>query len=114
MGLKARTIGSRLGAGAAWIGVIVPPITWILYQQGIGELVYVACRSGGVPIGPLVGALCAIVCVLAGWTSWAQRGSATTHAQRFLGRVGAGLALLFTLGILVVMAATIVIPPCAR
>jgi hypothetical protein len=112
--MNAHALADWLKASAAWIGVIVPPITWILYQQGVGELVYVACETGGPPIGPLLGALCFGICGLAGWASWRQRTTATTKAQRFLCRVGAGLALLFALGVLIVTSATLVIPPCAR
>jgi len=114
MALNAHAVADWLKASAAWVGVVIPPVIWILYQQGIGELVYVACETGGPPIGPALGLACAAICGLAGWASWRQRDNAATRAQRFACRVGAGLALLFALGVLAVMGAALVVPPCAR
>lgn len=99
---------------AAWSGVAVPPLVWLAYQQGLGELVYVACTAGGPPLGPLAGAACAAVCLGSGWASWRRRREAATSARRFICLVGAGLGPLFALGVLMVMAASLVIPPCAR
>lgn len=105
--------GSRLRASAVWIGLAAPALAWLLYQQGLGGVVYVACGAGRA-VGLAVGAACVAVCLSAGWAAWLQRDSATTMARRFLCRVGAGAALLFGLGVLIVMIAVLVIPQCAR
>lgn len=111
MALKAP---APIGALAPWGGVAVPPLVWLLYQQGMGNLVYFACAAGGPPLAPLAGAVCALVCLGSGWISWRARRGAVTGARRFLYAVGAGFGPLFALGVLMVMAAALVIPPCAR
>lgn len=110
----ANRLSDRIKASAAWAGLVAPAVTWLAFQQGMGELVYIACEAGGPPAGPALGLLCAAICLLAGWASWRRRIEAVTMAQRFLCRVGAGASLLFALGVLLITAATLVIPPCAR
>jgi hypothetical protein len=103
-----------LGAARPWSGVVIPPLAWLLCQQGAATLVYDACGSAGPPVGPLFGAVSAAVCVLAGWLSWSASRGADDSVRKLLRLGGTGIAALFALACLVLAASTLLVPPCAR
>jgi hypothetical protein len=89
--------------------VVAPPVVWVLTQQAMGELVYVACRAGGPPLGPAVAVLGLLLCAAAAWVGWKARAE-----QPFLARLAVGSGALFALGCLALVVASLTVPPCAR
>jgi hypothetical protein len=95
-----------------WLALIVPPLAWYGFQQGLAMTLRGACGAAGVPLGPLWGAGSIALCVGAGWLARprpSQQGS-----DRFLSQLGVLAAGLFSLAILYQSIATLIIPPCAR
>jgi hypothetical protein len=103
----------RLAALAPWTGAIVAPLAWLACQQGLGSLVYADCAKGGPPLGPLLAIGASLACAAAAAVSWraAPREPGTI---RLAARAGAGLGALLAFACLVVSAATLLAPPCAR
>jgi hypothetical protein len=96
------------------LGVFGPPAVWFAFQQAAGGVVYFRCAAAGPPVGVVL-ALVSIAAVLAaGWTGWRAARGAASATVGFLGRLAGGLALVFAFAALVMFAAILLIPPCAR
>jgi hypothetical protein len=95
-----------------WLALIVPPLAWYGFQQGLAMTVRGACGAAGVPLGPLWGAGSIALCICAGWFAMPRPGQ--QDSDRFLSKLGVLAAGLFSLAILYQSAATMIIPPCAR
>jgi hypothetical protein len=96
------------------LGVAAPPAAWFAAQQTAGALTYFACRAAGPPAGLLVGLLGVAACGAAGVESWRQLLAGPQGTALFAARLGFGLAAIFGLTNLVMVAAIRLIPPCAR
>jgi hypothetical protein len=89
------------------------PAVWLIFQQGTGTIVYLDCGSAGPPAGPALGLGATLLCLAAAHLAWRRR-TRGSETQRFVMRIGLGSALIFALAALVMTAALIVVPPCAR
>jgi hypothetical protein len=106
------------GPARTWACFFAPAAAWFLYQQGLGAVVRLACRTAGPPHGVLLGGLALLVCAAAaGFAVPAARGEGgepTARTRRFVARLTLGLAGVFALAIAYQTAATLLVPPCAR
>ena len=96
------------------LGVILPPATWFVVQQGAGGAVYFACGTAARPAGVLLTILGVAACAWAGRFGWRQVQAAPSPGARFAAQMVLGLASIFVLADLVTLAAIGLIPPCAR
>ena len=97
-----------------WLGVTISPLAWIAAQQGMADLDRLACRSAGMPLGPVIGLAAVGICGVCGWLSWSARGQGPRGLERFLCLTSAGVAAVFAVGALLLTFASLVIPPCAH
>ena len=96
------------------LGVFGPPAVWLATQQGQGALIYFACGAAGPPLGPLIGAAGAILCLAGGWLAWRRPDAQATASQRLMAGVALGAAALFAFANIATAVAAWMIPPCAR
>jgi hypothetical protein len=106
--------GDKRSGLLVWSGFLLPPVVWLSLQQGAGTLVYWHCSQGGPPWAPAAGAAAIAACIGAGLMAWRASYRIESPAQTFIGRVAAGTSVIFALGCLVITAAMLVIPSCAR
>ncbi|MBC9033811.1 hypothetical protein IAG41_15555 [Sphingomonas sp. JC676] len=103
------TIRSR---PSLWLALVVPPLAWYGFQQGLATTLRGACGAAGVPLGPLWGAGSIALCIGAGWFARPRPGQQSS--DRLLSQLGVLAAGLFSLAIFYQSVATMIIPPCAR
>jgi hypothetical protein len=92
--------------------LLVPPVAWYLFQQGLAWTMRGSCGSAGPPIGPLWGVASLAACGLAAWI--ARPGDDEPSGPRFAERAAQLSAALFALAIVFQTLATMIVPACAR
>ena len=105
---------------ASWAGLATGPIAWAVATQVHYAVVPWTCAHGGRHVlVPGLAVLFAIVAASGAIVSWRARrqlpppeGEAGGHPHAFLARMAAGLALLFTLVILMQGAAGVLFSGC--
>jgi hypothetical protein len=99
------------------IALLLPPLAWFLFQQGLSGLMRVRCGAGGPPLGPLWGGAGLLLCIVALWLAW-PAGTRPIRADRpvstFIARMAMLGAGVFALAILFQTLATLIVPPCVR
>ena len=97
----------------AFTGLILPPVAWYVFEQGLSFTLLGSCVAAGIPVGPVWGIFSVGACALAGWLAWPiARGEGRTDV--FIARLGMLAAGLFTLAITYQTLATLIVPPCAH
>lgn len=96
------------------LGAAGPPATWFATQQAAGTLTYFACEAAGPPWGLLIGLAGLGACVAAAALNWQRLRAEAPGKADFGLRVGLGLAGVFGLTNLFMIAAIVLVPPCAR
>ena len=97
----------------AFTGLILPPVAWYVFQQGLGFTLRGSCSAAGIPAGPVWGVFSLCACALAGWLAWPiARGESRTDA--FVAMMALLAAGLFGLAIGYQTLATLIVPPCAH
>lgn len=96
----------------AWTALAGPALTWLLFQQGLGWVVRVACGEAWMGIGWGLASL--LGCLLAVWPArrLARAGGATVHL--WLARIALLGCAVFALAIAFQTLAVAMVPPCAR
>jgi hypothetical protein len=90
------------------------PVVWMVFQQSGGTLVYFHCRQTPL-VGPILAAAALALDIGAGRVAWRLAGHPSTSAtQRFLAWLSVGFAAIFGLGVVIMAAAMVLVPPCAR
>ena len=102
---------NRLRKAAPWAGWVAGPAGVALNQQILADQLYWDCRTGGPGMGMLVGAGCALLIVLGGWTSWRTR-NVDEGCGRFAGSLGAWGAGFFLLALSFQTLAAFIVPGC--
>lgn len=96
-----------------WSAVIGAGIGIVLSQQGLSTVLHFGCTRL-TPLSALLLVAPALLLVAIGiGLTWPAL-SAERPARRFSARVSLGMAVMFTLPVLLQYAATLALPPCAR
>ncbi len=99
------------------IALLLPPLAWFVFQQGLSGVMRARCGAGGPSLGPIWGGLSLMLCALALWLAW-PAGARKVRAERsilvFIARLAMLGAAVFALAILFQTLATLVVPPCVR
>ncbi|MBD8678897.1 hypothetical protein [Sphingomonas sp. CFBP 13720] len=96
----------------AWTGIVVPPLTWFLFEQGLSALLHADCRRWWA--GILWGIASAAICAAALRRVWPLRRDVGDQADFWLARLAPMIAGLFTLAILFQTLAVLLVPSCVR
>ena len=99
-------------AFAPWAGLVVGLPALIMVHQGGSEGVFNDCSSVS-PVPLLIIAVLGLVaCVISGLASWRSIRRSDSETRRVVATVSAGLAAVFSFAIILVMIASLVLPPC--
>ena len=108
----------RQGSPPRWrpvIALLLPPLVWFLFQQGLSGLMRGRCDAGGPFVGPLWGGSGLILCGLALWLAWTAGIRADGRpVSTFVARMAMLGASVFALAILFQTLATLIVPSCVR
>ncbi len=96
------------------IALLLPPLAWFLFQQGLSGLMRVRCGAGGPFVGPLWGGSSLILCGLALWLACTAAIRADRPVSTFIARMAMLGVGVFALAILFQTLATLIVPPCVR
>lgn len=100
------------------LAMATPPLAWFVYQQGLGAVLRFDCTKGsgwtGLVWGFLAIAACLGAVLLGRRASTARAGDRRDETLRLLTALSFSSAALFGLAILYQVAATLIIPSCAR
>ena len=97
------------------IALLLPPLAWFLFQQGLSALMRGRCDAGGSFVGPLSGGSGLILCGLALWLAWTAAIRADDRPiSTFVARMAMLGAGVFALAILFQTLATLILPSCVR
>ncbi len=102
---------SRLSIRArAWIGLLLPPMTWFLFEQGLSALLHADC--GRWRIGLAWGVVSIALCALAARIAWPLTGSHGPLSHTWLARLAIAVAGIFALASAFQTLALLIVPPC--
>lgn len=101
----------RLRAGA-WTALLLPPVAWFGFEQGLSHLLHTRC--GMVGAGVVWGVASLVVCGVAAATAWSLtcRDRASGSAPVWLARVALAMSGIFALAITFQTLAILMVPPC--
>jgi hypothetical protein len=97
------------------VALVLPPLAWYSFQQGLGMSLRNLCAAGGPPIGPLCGVGALFACAVAWWLAWQTAGRSpkfTNPLALFASRIALLGDVIFALAIGFQTLATLIIPPC--
>jgi hypothetical protein len=96
-----------------WLALLLPAVSWYVFQQGLGMTLRGNCSSAGAALGIPWGLASLLVCIATGvFALMAVR--RRSGSDRFVARIAVFGAGLFALAIAYQTLATAIIPPCAR
>jgi hypothetical protein len=104
------------GSPLLWLALafFAAPITWMIFQQTEGTVVYFHCRQAPLA-GSVLGAAALAPCGWAGLIAFRfTRHRSIPATRRFFAWLAVGFAAIFGLGVVVMTAATILVPSCVR
>ncbi len=107
----------RQGSFPRWrplIALLLPPLVWFLFQQGLSGLMRGRCDAGGPFVGLLWGGSSLILCGLALWLACTAAIRADLPVSKFVARMAMLGAGVFALAILFQTLATLIVPSCVR
>lgn len=96
----------------AWTALLLPPITWFVFEQGLSALLHANCRLWGA--GLVWGAASLLVCGLGLRVAWPLRRPSGELADPWLARLAIVIAGVFGLAILFQTLAILIVPACVR
>jgi hypothetical protein len=115
MGMIARQAARARELLLPWSGIIGASFGWMLSQQ-IGSMQsFDNCRGTDPLLVLIIGLLGLALTTAGGWIAllvWRDRQSPSHGARRFIAIVGAGLAALCAIAIILQTAASLIIPRC--
>lgn len=96
----------------AWLALVGPALVWLIFQQGLGWVLRVACDRA--PIGLAWGAASLLVCAVVIWPArrLARAGGEAVHP--WLARIALLGGTVFALAITFQTLAVALVSPCAR
>ena len=95
---------------ARWIALLLPPLSWFLFEQGLSAVLHADCGQSG--IGIVWGLISLALCGLAARLAWPLRGPHGALANAWLARLGIVIAAIFALAIGFQLLALVIVPPC--
>jgi hypothetical protein len=98
--------------GRAWTALVLPPVTWFLFEQGLSALLHADCTRSG--FGLAWGALSLILCGVAFRLAWKMRRASEVLTDIWLARLALIMSPLFALAIAFQTLAITVVPTCLR
>ncbi|WP_440977842.1 hypothetical protein ACQHGV_08360 [Sphingomonas pseudosanguinis] len=94
----------------AWAALVLPPIIWFAFEQGLSAVLHGDCTRSGLGIGWGVTSLA--LCLGALWFGWPYRTRQSPLSDVWLARSAMLVAGFFALAILFQTLAILWIPPC--
>ena len=98
--------------GRAWTALLIPPVAWFIFEQGLSALIHADCSRSG--IGLIWGIASLAACGLGLRVGWPLRQAHGVLANPWLARLGMVLAGVFALAILFQTLAILMVPACVR
>ncbi|WP_162875547.1 hypothetical protein [Sphingomonas crusticola] len=96
----------------AWTALLLPPVTWFLFEQGLSALLHADCTRAGVGIAWGVASLA--VCAVAFRIAWPLHAHEGVLVHPWLARLALVVAGFFALAIAFQLLALLMVPPCLR
>lgn len=96
----------------AWTALLLPPLAWFLFEQGLSALLHAHCGRSG--IGVAWGVASLIVCGVAFRIAWPFRTREGALANPWLARLALVAAAFFALAICFQTLALLMVPACVR
>jgi len=96
----------------AWTALLLPPLVWFLFEQGLSALLHADC--GRVGIGMVWGLASLIACAVAFRIAWPFRARGDALANPWLARLALVAAGFFALAIIFQTLALLMVPACVR
>ena len=94
----------------AWIALLLPPLSWFAFQQGLSALLHAAC--GRWTAGIVWGLASLALCALAVRMAWSLRAPHGLLVHRWLAAIALTVAAIFALAIAFQILALLLVPPC--
>jgi hypothetical protein len=95
----------------AWIALLLPPVAWFVFEQGLSALLHARCEAA--QIGMMWGVASLVLCAAAVRFAWRLKAREGELANPWLARLAIPEAGIFSLAILFQMLAVSLVPPCA-
>jgi len=96
----------------AWTALLIPPLTWFTFQQGLSALLHADCSRWD--IGLAWGIASLVACGFGVRVGWPLRGEHGALVNPWLARLGMVLAGIFSLAIAFQTLAIVMVPACVR
>ena len=96
----------------AWTALLIPPLAWFTFQQGLSALLHADCSRWGV--GLVWGVASLAACGVGLRVGWPLRQAHGALATPWLARLGMVLAGVFALAIFFQTLAILMVPACVR
>ena len=99
-----------------WIALILPPLSWYLFEVGLSSALRVDCRPVGAWLGLAWGIGSLLACAMAAALAWpdARPADDQTAPRLWLARIALLLAAVFALPIMFQTLGVLIVPPCVR
>ncbi|THD34601.1 MAG: hypothetical protein E7773_14560 [Sphingomonas sp.] len=98
--------------GRAWTALLLPPVSWFVFEQGLSTLLHADCTQWG--IGLAWGIVSLTLCGVAFRIAWPLRQPREGLADIWLARLALVTAGLFALAIAFQTLAISMVPACLR
>jgi len=98
--------------GRAWTALLLPPVTWFVFQQGLSTLLHVDCTRWGYGLAWGIASL--LLCGVAFRIAWGLRRPGEVLANIWLARLALVISGLFALAIAFQTLAISMVPACLR
>jgi hypothetical protein len=96
----------------AWTALLVPPVTWFLFEQGLSALLHADCSRSH--IGLAWGIASLVVCTITFRMAWPFRMRGDLLANPWLAQLALGSTGFFALAIAFQTLAILMVPACLR
>lgn len=94
----------------AWTALLLPPLTWFGFQQGLSALLHARCDATA--IGIAWGIVSVVLCALAARIARPMRQHDGALANPWLARLAIAVAAIFALAVVFQTLALTIVPPC--
>ena len=96
--------------GKAWTALVLPPVTWFVFEQGLSALLHADCSQTVAGLGWGIASLA--LCALAVRIAWTLRATTGALANPWLARLAIIIAGIFALAIMFQILAILMVPAC--
>jgi hypothetical protein len=96
----------------AWVALLLPPMSWFLFEQGLSAVLHADCSRW--LVGLVWGAVSLASCGLSAWIAWPLRTPHGALVNPWLAQLGMAIAALFALAIAYQSLAIAMVPACLR